>query len=88
MSMFRLITLPQKGLQLINLTKVAVVELDSNSKIITYTMDNVKNNVAGGFIFFSGGDSKQYSAQYSTEEDAKKAFDEVKRDLESFVQRK
>jgi len=73
MSLFRLITLSSSGsMRLINLSKVSAVDMNIDKKTITYIMDNVKTTF---------GASAEYGTQYKTQEETRKAFDEVHKDL-------
>ena len=81
-SIYRLFPTVKNGQKIIDLTKMASITLEG--KELTFVYNNVKNDIAGTFIFFSGGHNKSESYTYRTEEDAQSSFNSIKNDLEKF----
>jgi hypothetical protein len=81
-SLYRLFPTAKNGQKIIDLTKMASITVED--KELTFVYNNVKNNITGSFIFFSGGNNKSETYTYKTEEDAQRSFNSIKNDLENF----
>lgn len=71
--LYRLAT--TNGQRLINITKMASINLDDNK--LTFVYNNVKKPIVGSFIMFTGGDNKAETFTYGSNEEAKKEFDSI-----------
>jgi hypothetical protein len=79
-SLYRLFPTAKNGQKLIDLTKMASITLED--KDLTFVYNNVKKPIIGSFIIFTGGDNRAETYTYSSNEEAKKSFDEIMSTLE------
>jgi hypothetical protein len=82
MSLLRIFNNGKSGKIILNLTKISSVDL--TDRIISFTLSHEKKPITGGFLFFSGGNSKDINMTYDTAKDAEIEFYKIKNDLDNY----
>lgn len=71
--------------ELINLTQISRILV--KNKYVEFTFSNEKESIAGNFILFFGGKNETKRIYFDTHEEAKKEFDSVQIQLETYYKK-